>query len=40
MQYVFGLDPASCGRCHDTLRNNGIAPTDFNTNPPSPVARP
>lgn len=40
MQRVGGLDPEACRGCHDVLTHNGIAPTDFGTNPPSSIPRP
>jgi len=38
--FVDGLAPDTCGGCHDVMTNNGIAPTDYSTNPPSSVAWP
>jgi hypothetical protein len=40
VQRVGDLDPARCRGCHDVLTHNGIAPTDFSTDPLSKIPRP
>jgi len=37
---VAGLDPATCGACHDLMTHNGISPTDWSVTPPKSIPRP